>query len=113
MSDERRTHPRVPLSIDGRWQGAEGAGLCRTANLSLGGCFARTPVPPAVDQPMLVTLFFGGRGALLVKGQVVRVEPGVGFGMQFGELMPETRHRLHDEIAQIRRRSGLYSSSNH
>jgi hypothetical protein len=82
------------------------------ANLSLGGCFARTPAPPAVNQQMLVTLFFGGRGTLMVKGQVARVEPGVGFGLQFGELAPEARHRLGEEIAQIRRRTGLYSSVN-
>jgi hypothetical protein len=74
------------------------------ANLSLGGCFARTPLPPAADDQMQLTLFFAGRGAMVIKGHIARVEPGVGFGFQFDELMPEARHRLRDEVAQIRRR---------
>ena len=104
MTPERRQHLRVPLSIDARWQSGGGAGLCRMANLSLGGCYARTPAPPALDDQMMVTLFFAGRGAMLVAGRVARVEPGVGFGVQFGQLAPEARHRLGEEVAQIRRR---------
>ena len=103
MTDERRTHPRVPLSIDGRWQGPAGASLCRMVNLSEGGCYARTPTPPAVDDPLMLTLFFAGSGAMLLTGRVAHGEPGVGFGMQFGEIPPEARYRLGEEIARGRR----------
>ena len=103
MTDDRRRHPRVPVSIDGRWQGTATASLCKIANLSLGGGFGLTPSPPAVDEPVSVTLFFGGRGAMLLQGRVARVESGVGFGMQFGGMTPETHFRLAEEIARIRR----------
>jgi hypothetical protein len=104
MTHERRRHPRVPASFDGRWQSPAASSLCRLANLSQGGCFARTPSPPEVNDPMLVTLFFNGYGAMPVGGRVARVEPGVGFAMEFGDLGTATRQRLGEEIAQIRRR---------
>jgi hypothetical protein len=53
---------------------------------------------------MLVTLFLNGYGAMPIGGRVARVEPGVGFAMEFGELGIATHHRLGEEIAQIRRR---------
>jgi hypothetical protein len=38
-------------------------------------------------------------------GRVVRVEPGVGFGLQFGEMGSETRHQLGQQITQIGRQA--------
>ena len=102
-TDERRKHPRVPFSLDGRWQGPCAASLCRMADLSLGGCFARTTLSPAVNEHIVVTLFFGGRGTMMLPGLVTRVESGVGFGMQFGELGSDDRFRLSEEIARILR----------
>jgi len=103
VTHDRRRHPRVPVSIDGRWQGSSAASLCKIANLSLGGCFARTPSVPAVNEQMFVTLFLGGRGSMLLPGHVARVEPGVGFGVQFGDMGSEAHYRLGEAIAQIRR----------
>jgi hypothetical protein len=102
--DERRRHPRVRVAIDGRWQGTDAGSLCKMADLSLGGCFAETPSTPAVSEHMFVTLFFGGRAALLLPGRVARVEPGVGFAMEFGEMGSENRFQLSEEIARISRR---------
>jgi hypothetical protein len=73
------------------------------ADLSLGGCFARTALSPAVNEQVLLTLFFGGRGTLMLPGFVTRVESGVGFGMQFRELGSDDRFRLGEEITRILR----------
>lgn len=103
MTPERRSHPRVPVSIDGRWQGPVTASLCKTTNLSLGGCFAQTPSLPVLNEPMFITLFLGGRGSMMLPGHVAHVEPGVGFGMQFGELGSDDRFRLGEELTRISR----------
>jgi Tfp pilus assembly protein PilZ len=103
MSEERRKHPRVAVSLDGRWQGASGASLCKIASLSLGGCFVQTPAPPAVEDKTFVTLFLRGRGSMLLAGRVARVEPGRGFGMQFREMLPETKFQLGEELEHLRR----------
>jgi hypothetical protein len=105
MMHEQRQHPRVPVSIDAHWHGPGAASLCKVADLSLSGCFARTPSPPALDAETLVTMFFGGRGAMLLQGHVVRVEPGVGFALQFGQMGSESRYQLGQEIAQVARKS--------
>ena len=103
MPDERRVHPRIPVTLDGRWEGASGASLCTIGNLSLGGCYVRTPLPPSAEEKALVSLFLPGRGSMLLAGHVARVEPGVGFGMQFREMPPEIKYQLRDEIEQRRR----------
>ena len=95
----------MPVLVDGRWQGPTAAGLCKTADLSLGGCFVRTASSPAIEEPVLVTLFFARRGAMPLPGHVVRVEPGLGFAVRFDDMRQETRYRLGEEITQIRRRT--------
>ena len=102
MDEERRKHPRLAVSLDGRWQGAGGASLCKIASLSLGGCFVQSAAPPAVDEKAFVTLFLRGRGSMLLAGRVARVEPGVGFGFQFREMLPETKYQLGEELEQMR-----------
>ena len=103
MGEERRKHARVAVSLDGRWQGSSGASLCKIASLSLGGCFVQTPAPPQVDDKTFMTLFLKGRGSMLLAGRVVRVEPGRGFGMQFREMLPETKFQLGQELEHLRR----------
>jgi hypothetical protein len=102
MGEERRKHPRLAVSLDGRWQGAGHASLCKISSLSLGGCFVQSPTPPPVDEKAFVTLFLRGRGSMLLAGRVARVEPGVGFGVQFREMLPETKYQLGEELEQIR-----------
>ena len=99
--DERRKHPRVPVALDARWQTSAHASLCEIDNLSLGGCFVRTPIPPAADERAFITLYLKGRASMLLAGRVARVEPGVGFGMQFREMLPETKSELSQEIDKI------------
>ncbi len=104
--DERRRHPRVAVTFDAHWQGPLTASLCKLENLSHGGCFARTPAPPAVDEETFMTVFFGGRGAMPLQGHVVRVHPGLGFAVEFGEMGSEARYQLRQEIAHIAREVG-------
>lgn len=101
--DERRKYPRVPVTLDARWQTSAQASLCEVGNLSLGGCFVRTPAPPSPDERAFITLYLKGRASMLLAGRVVRVEPGVGFGMQFREMLPETKSELNQEIDKILR----------
>ena len=111
VTPDRRTHPRVPVSIDGRWQGQAAAGLCQAVDLGLGGCFARTGLPPPLDERILITLFLGGRGAMPIAGHVSRVDPSAGFAVRFDDMPPEARYRLSEEITRIRRRTPAASST--
>ena len=101
MVEERRKHPRLAVALDGRWQGATGASLCKINSLSLGGCFVLSSAPPQVDDKAFVTLFLRGRGSMLLAGRVARVEPGVGFGVQFREMLPETKYQLGEELGRL------------
>jgi hypothetical protein len=103
MGEERRKYPRLAVSLDGRWQGATGASLCKISSLSLGGCFVQTPAPPPLEDKAFVTLFLRGRGSMLLAGRVARVSPGAGFGFQFREMLPETKFQLGEELEQMRR----------
>ena len=91
------------MTLDARWQTTANASLCEIGNLSLGGCFVRTPAPPALDERAFITLYLRGRASMLLAGRVVRVEAGYGFGMQFREMLPETKHELAGEIDKVLR----------
>jgi hypothetical protein len=102
MGAERRRHRRVPVSLDGQWRGTSGGGLCRIANLSLGGCFLRASTPPAKGEDTVVTLYFQRGGAMVLQGQVVHIAPPTGFAVHFTKLTPSLQFQLDQHMAEVR-----------
>jgi hypothetical protein len=90
---ERRQHPRLANRFDGRWQGASGMTRCQVSDLSLGGCYVQSLSAPAVRETTVVTIEFGAH-ALSFHGEVVYVEPAMGFAVRFQDLSADDLERL-------------------
>jgi PilZ domain-containing protein len=102
MGQERRKHPRVAVPIDGQWHAAATGHFCRVLNISLGGCFARSPATPPPEGPATMTMYFGKHGPMTVKGSVVHAEPKRGFGFQFQDLRLEVRFQLGEHLESLK-----------
>lgn len=78
-NNERRRHPRRPVALQCRVEGAAAPSAMQLGDLSANGCFVATAdVVPIGSQ---LTLWVAISGAeISLPGRVVRVQPGRGFG---------------------------------
>jgi len=90
---EHRKHPRIARPIEGTWRGASGATGCRIGDISLGGCFIYTRAIPVRGERTVVTTSVGDH-SISVSGDIVHIDPGMGFGVAFHELTLEQRETL-------------------
>jgi hypothetical protein len=97
---ERRRHDRLAKPFEGSWQGGSNAGACRISDLSLGGCFVQSLATPLKGQSTVVTINFSDH-SLSFAGQVVYLEPGIGFAVQFNELDGEGREVFNRLLASM------------
>lgn len=107
---ERRTEPRYSLVEPAQVEVASWAELAKlyTNDISHGGLFIRTEVPPARDTRVAVRMVLpGGAGTLELEGVVVHVVTvaqasalacTAGFGLQFTNLTSERRRALQQLI---------------
>jgi type IV pilus assembly protein PilZ len=96
---EQRSHPRAPLSaavrIDYPTRQSVAASFCR--NISVGGMFVETPLPPPVGTEVEFELALVPLGVTIAgRGEVVWTRPSAdpdsgGFGLRFVEISPEDR----------------------
>ena len=98
---ERRKHPRVSATVDGRWLGAAGGATCHVENISLGGCFVRTSAP-SIEGMGVIRFILGGKTSLTVAGRVVHAERGRGFGVQFRDMSQDVRVELERHLGELR-----------
>jgi PilZ domain-containing protein len=98
---ERRQHPRIAKRFEGTWQGASGATGCSVSDVSIGGCYVHSLPTPAVGDETIVTIDFGLGRTLSLAGQVVYVEPGMGFGFRFHDLTAEEMTRLRQRLDEL------------
>ena len=100
MGDERRKHDRLAKPFEGSWQGASGAGKCRISDFSLGGCFVQSLATPVKGESTVVTVTFGDH-KLSFTGNVVYIEPGMGFAVQFHQVADDERAELSRLLASM------------
>ena len=96
MTEERREHSRHTLSLECTlsWSGAS----ARISDLSLGGCFVDCQAVPSVGETTEVTVAFDGMPTRL-RGRVVNVQRGFGFGLEFTDLDEPTLKRLRNFLS--------------
>ncbi|HEY7473470.1 MAG TPA: PilZ domain-containing protein [Vicinamibacterales bacterium] len=99
---ERRKHPRVNVPIDGQWRATSTGSFCRVVNVSMGGCFARTPNPPAAADDATLTMYFGKHGPLSIKGKVVHAAPKTGFGFAFDAMHHVLKLQLGQHLESLK-----------
>lgn len=89
MITEKRRSDRKNLIVNVRYEGGDTTGIADTENISLGGLFLKTDTSFEEGEPLLMRLTIGGR-EITVSGVVVYLERGVGVGVRFENLSPDT-----------------------
>jgi len=107
---ERRSSPRAFSRIEASYEDADGHVFLYTADLSEGGVFLVSPIPPRLGASATVLLELPGNPAILrLRGSVARqqVHPVAGFAVRFDpHANPDgSRRALRDFIESTR--SGL------
>jgi hypothetical protein len=97
---ERRTHRRAG-PFEGAWSGASGSSGVRIADLSEGGCFVESLIVPAQHDREMVTLALTPSSEISAEGHVTKVDPGIGFGVQFTDLGREQRTTIREAIRDM------------
>jgi hypothetical protein len=91
MDDERRSTPRLSVSLDASWDRDHPA---RVSNLSEGGCYLDTVGEVRRGEIVGFRVLLPDGDFLYVEGEVRHYTPGVGFGVQFLDLNDEQRRNL-------------------
>lgn len=97
---ERRIHRRAG-PFEGAWGGAAGVSGVRIADLSEGGCFVESLSAPTEGDGVIVRLALTPSSEVTVEGHVTKVEPGLGFGVQFAELKTEQREAIREAVRNL------------
>ncbi|MGD0955677.1 MAG: DnaJ domain-containing protein [Candidatus Acidiferrales bacterium] len=94
--DNRRKYPRikVPKGMFVGWKSPGHHTVSRMQELGLGGVFVYTK-EPATKGSMIELLFDVPTGEVRARATVRHVRPSVGMGLQFIQMRPEDRARLH------------------
>ncbi|CAN5865472.1 hypothetical protein BH18ACI4_BH18ACI4_14900 [soil metagenome] len=91
MADERRSKPRLSVSLDARWDRDHPA---RISNLSEGGCYLDTVGEVRRGEIVGFRALLSDGDFLYLEGEVRHYTPGVGFGVQFVDLNDEQQANL-------------------
>ena len=102
--NERREHPRLANRFEGKWQGASGMARCQVSDLSLSGCFVQSLSAPAPNEKTLVTIEIGSQ-TFSFEGEVVYVEPAMGFAVRFRDLGADDLDHLRDLLLSLQPKS--------
>jgi hypothetical protein len=94
MTDDRRKHSRIPLSLTVVWESASGKYEARASDISLGGCFIDTIGLVAVGDTISFKLRISETETIELDGEVVSELPRFGFGVRYINLSDENRLRL-------------------
>ena len=97
---ERRTHRRAG-PFEGAWSGASGSSGVRIADLSEGGRFVESLIVPAQQDRVMVTLALSPSSEISAEGYVTKVDPGIGFGVQFTDLQREQRTAIRGAVRDM------------
>ena len=91
MDDERRSKPRLSVSLDTSWDREHPA---RIINLSEGGCYLDTVGEVMRGEIVGFRVLLPDGDFLYLEGEVRHYTAGVGFGVQFVDLNDEQQANL-------------------
>ena len=101
--NERRRHPRTPLTVDCRIEGLSERTSARMSDLSLAGCFVDTITPLPVGARITIYATHGD-GEVALTGRVTRLQRtrGFGFALEFVDLSDEARDIIQSLVQRSR-----------
>jgi hypothetical protein len=103
--DDRRSKPRLSISLDAVWERTNDAQQARITNLSEGGCFLDTVGEVRQGEIVGFRVLMPDEDWLYLEGEVRHFINGIGFGVQFTELNEDQEAKVH-ELIRIAKESG-------
>jgi hypothetical protein len=92
--DERRSTPRLNVSLDAVWDGATGDHPARITDLSLGGCYLDTVGETMTGEVVCFRVSLPDGDWLYLEGEVRHYTPKTGFGVRFLELEQQQEEKI-------------------
>lgn len=93
--DERRSKPRLSVSLDAVWHGDNGhKNSARVTDLSEGGCYLDTVGEVMTGEIVAFRVLLPDDDWLYLEGEVKHHRHGFGFGVQFVDLNEDQTERL-------------------
>jgi PilZ domain len=92
--DERRSRPRLSVSLDAVWDGVKEKHSARVTDLSEGGCYLDTVGEVMTGEIVAFRVLLPDDDWLYLEGEVKHHRHGYGFGVQFVELNDEQTEKL-------------------
>ena len=95
---EKRKYPRVSILMDVQWESATGKYEARTSDISLGGCFIDTIGKVDVGETISFKICQPSGEWIKLQGEVAYELPGIGFGIKFKNLAPESMKQVENLV---------------
>jgi hypothetical protein len=92
--DDRRTKPRLRVSLDARWDSSTEAQSARITDLSEGGCYLDSVGQVRLGEIVGFRVLLPDDDWLYLEGEVRHYGAGKGFGVQFVDLNEEQTEKL-------------------
>ena len=92
--DDRRSKPRLSVSLDAMWDSSTEAHSARVTNLSEGGCYLDSVGEVRAGEIVGFRILLPDDDWLYLEGEVRHLKAGTGFGVQFVELNEEQTEKL-------------------
>ena len=92
--DERRSKPRLAVSLEALWDRESDNHPALVTNLSLGGCYLNTVGVAMRGETVGFRVLLPDGDWLYVEGEVRHHTGGLGFGVQFAELEPDQQEKI-------------------
>ena len=91
---ERREDERARVSLEAWWEGLSGRHGARVSDISMGGCFIDTEGAAGLGELIVFAIKKPAGDWLELRGQVVSVDPNVGFSVVYTYLTDEEQQEL-------------------
>jgi PilZ domain len=92
--DDRRSKPRLNVSLDAIWHGREERHSARVTDLSEGGCYLDTVGEVMTGEIVAFRVLLPDDDWLYLEGEIKHHRHGFGFGVQFVDLNEEQMEKL-------------------
>jgi hypothetical protein len=91
---ERREDERARVWLEARWEGMTGRHGARVSDISMGGCFIDTQGAAESGELIVFSIRKPDGGWLTLRGEVVSIDPTVGFSVSYTFLTDEEQQEL-------------------
>ena len=92
--DDRRSRPRLTVSLDAVWDSITGRKCAKITNLSEGGCYLDTVGETLAGEIVCFRVSMPDDDWLYLEGEVRHLAPGLGFGVRFVDLNAEQEEKI-------------------